>query len=78
MHWYTFIFNGNFFFIEIKRNKLKSTNYIKPRLGHSGTVYQNKYIIFGGRYYNSNIFASLDIYNITLGGLCGSTTLFLF
>ena len=49
---------------EIKWNKLKSTNYTEPRLGHSGTVYQNKYIIFGGRYYNSNIFASLDIYNI--------------
>ena len=49
---------------EILWKKLKSTNYTEPRLGHSGNVYQNKYIIFGGRYYNSNIFASLDIYNI--------------
>ncbi len=48
---------------ELKWEKLKPLNSIEPRLGHTGIIYENRFIIFGGRYYNSNDFASLDIYN---------------
>ena len=48
---------------ELKWQKIKSSNSIEPRLGHTGILYENRFIIFGGRYYNSNDFACLDIYN---------------
>ena len=46
--------------------------YIKPnegknpenRFGHSGVIYKNKLIIYGGKYINLPYFANLDIYNI--------------
>ncbi len=48
---------------QLKWEKIKPLNSIDPRLGHTGNIYENRYIIFGGRYYNSNDYASLDIYN---------------
>ena len=72
-----YLFSG--FSSNIKKNsfwKLDATtfnwSYIKPiegknpenRFGHSGVIYKNKLIIYGGKYINLPYFANLDIYNI--------------
>ena len=48
-----------------KWEKIVSNNVNpEPRVGHSGIIYKNKFIIFGGRILNYNYFGNLEIYNI--------------
>ena len=48
-----------------KWEKIVSNNVNpEPRVGHSGIIYKNKFIIFGGRILNYNYYGNLEIYNI--------------
>ena len=53
------------FFPNLKSFKIeKVSNNINCRSCHTGIIHQRKFIIFGGKLYNSNIFGDIEIYNM--------------
>ena len=60
-------------------SKIKSNNYIsEPRSGHTGVLYKNKYIIFGGQFMHKGGFAELDMFNFETNTWINASTNCLF
>ena len=58
---------------------IKSNNYVtEPRSGHTGVIYKNKYIIFGGQILHKGDFAELDMFNLETNTWINASTNCLF